>query len=98
LPNEALIGTFWATGNAIVVNVDAIVKRTADPLYEGYTHEGDALEVVNTGILQTLAHEIRHLAQSNLYLPDELLQQQGDNEDDAERFARSVDVSTWVLK
>ena len=40
--------------------------------------------------METLVHEIRHLAQANPYLSEELLNQNSNDEQDAEEYARRV--------
>ena len=82
------VGITWWDYDAAVINVKAI-EETMDDMDDGFMNRKKEMDF---GVLTTMVHEIRHVAQSNLYLPEFVLKYNGrDNEDDAETYARN-----WV--
>lgn len=90
LPNENLIGLMWYHYQIVFVNVGAIINTTKEMIEEGDLYEWEEKDTINSGILSTLVHEIRHLAQANPYLPEDILNQNTDDETDAENYARNI--------
>ena len=65
-----------------------ILERSG--MWIGSTKEEEARDCYNYGFVTTIIHELRHLAQQNPYLPEDVLQQEDeDEEEDAEMFARN---------
>lgn len=90
-PNHKVIGIFWYDSSKVLVNVEAIVKSTNLMIKNGELEEWEKEDVINEGLMMTLLHEIRHLAQANPYLPEEILNQEyEDNEIDAEEYAKEI--------
>lgn len=90
LPNEDLIGLMWYHYQIVFVNIKAIIDTTKEMLETGDIYEWEERDTINSGILSTLIHEIRHLAQANPYLPDAILNQNTDDELDAENYAKDI--------
>lgn len=94
------IGLMWFSHQIVLINVGAIEQCTQEMVDDGELYENEKECTVNSGIITTLVHEIRHLAQSNPYLPEEILQQRDDDEIDAENYAIEVCDSIplpWAL-
>ena len=79
----------WYDACKVFVNIEEIIKVTKSMLEEGILYDYEVTDCINQGIIETLIHELRHLAQANPYLPEELLKQKGDDEEDAEQYART---------
>ena len=91
-PCNGSIGLTWWDYDIICINVKAIKEVTDDLTKEYGMTKNEVHKELNYGVLGTLVHEVRHTAQDNPYLPEEILQFKGaDKEDDAERYARD-----WV--
>lgn len=88
LPRDGAFGVLWYLSNIPVIVWDT-ARKGRDPF--------DA----NLQLLFTIAHEIRHLAQSNGYLPEEVLRRKfKDDEEDADWYAGVVLRShfEWLIK
>lgn len=90
LPDKNLIGLMWHCYQTVLVNIGTIVTTTEEMIEEGLLYKLEKDHTINEGLLATLAHEIRHLAQANPYLPEEILNQQNNDEEDAENFAHQI--------
>jgi hypothetical protein len=90
LPSENQLGIMWYDASIVVVNFGTIIKTTNEMIEDGYLYEYEKNDNINYGLISTLAHEIRHLAQANPYLPEDVLQQCGDDEEDAEQYAINI--------
>lgn len=88
LPYENIVGYMWYDYQMVFVNMSAIENTVNEMIEDGYIYAQEKDDEINLGIIMTVAHEIRHLAQANPYLPDALLQQTSDDETDAEEFAK----------
>lgn len=80
-----LLGTFWYRHQTLVIHLGNIVNECMA------CHTG--LPVINREILKTVAHEIRHLAQANAYLPASVIPRDRDDfqmEADAEDYAERI--------
>ena len=89
LPSDAQLGITWATDDIVVVSVAAIVEGSREMLAIGELYEFELDGCINHGIITTLIHEIRHVAQNNPYLSIDTLQLLDDDyEEDAEQYAR----------
>lgn len=90
LPSENQLGVLWWSASILVISIQHIERVTEEMIADGLLYEWEKWETIEHGILTTMVHEIRHLAQSNPYLPDEILQQTKDDETDAEMYAREL--------
>ena len=90
LPDENLVGLMWYYYQIVFVNIGTIVNTTKEMLEVGDLYEWEEKDTINSGIISTLVHEIRHLAQANPYLPEDVLNQKSDDETDAEDYARNI--------
>lgn len=91
LPDDNQLGINWHSDSIIVIHVGNIIKTTDEMIEDGDLYEWERNGFIIEGIKTTLAHEIRHLWQSNPYVGEEALQSfLDDPEEDAERFARDV--------
>ena len=90
-PDDGQLGITWATANICIVHVRNIVEGTQKLFETGQLYAWEKAGCINEGILTTIAHEIRHIAQNNPYLPENVLGQSPDDsdEDDAEAFAQN---------
>ncbi len=88
LPDEHLLGINWYSANVCVVSFGHILN-SAESIRDrdGDWYAGEFDRFVNEGLATTIAHEFRHLAQSNPYIPAEIFGGSGSIEDDAEDFA-----------
>ena len=65
------------------------------------TNETEIKKETSLGIVVTMLHEIRHAAQNNSYLPEEILDLISEDEEvDAEEYARNwfEQYPTYILK
>lgn len=90
LPYDEVMGLSWWSFNKVFIHLGNIHKTVDELIDEGIFEADEKEKEINYGILTTLAHELRHLAQSNPYLPDSILQQRSDDETDAEDYARNL--------
>lgn len=97
LPGESnhLLGINWYTENKVFINVGEIYRSSQDLLANGDLLKSEFLDCVNWGIITTLVHELRHLEQSNPYVPKAEFQMSEaetneDMEDDAENYAKNI--------
>lgn len=88
LSRQGCLGITWKSECIIVVHLGNILREAVKLLRDGYIYPWEFRDDINNNILATIAHEMRHLAQYNPYLPEEILSQDSDDEDDAENFAR----------
>lgn len=98
LPIDGL-GITWHSAHIVCVNLSEHINTSKDMAENDEIFDHEIGEVINYGILTTVIHEIRHLAQGNLYLPEEILQQTSDDETDAEEYARKFYAKhpAWIL-
>ena len=100
LPDEETLGVEWHSDDIVIVSVKNIETETNQMLKRGELYKEEVDTCINNGIMTTLVHEMRHLAQNNLYLPEEVLNQtEEDDEEDAESFAQDLCDRNyvWVL-
>lgn len=96
LPDDKCLGIMWFEQSMVVVNVGSIIRCVQNAVIqdgqegddEHWIYPWEAQKDINEQIIVTLTHELRHLAQANPYLTEELLCQESDDEEDAEDFAR----------
>ena len=89
-PDGRTLGITWLTANSVVVSLKAIEEQTKEMVKDGLLYDDEERDCYNYGFVTTLIHELRHLAQQNPYLPEDVLQQEDeDEEEDAEMFARN---------
>lgn len=89
LPYDEL-GMNWWSSSKIIIHMGNIVNLVNDMFNNLEIDEWDILPEINYAVLTTTLHEIRHLAQSNPYIPQEILCQCSDDEIDAEEYARQL--------
>lgn len=99
LPTENQMGLAWYNDQVIFINMKAITNTADEMVRDGDLYDYEKEDCINDQIAMTLAHEIRHLAQQNPYLPEDMLCRLGDNEKDAEQYANMVcsEVMPWCL-
>lgn len=84
-PRANQIGLTWWDKDIVLINAQAIQEVALESNADGYFNDKDE---INIGILNTLLHEIRHVAQNNFWLPEDILSSySSDPEEDAERYA-----------
>ncbi len=89
LPSDRQLGISWVSANTVVVHIGHIVNYTKNMVDDGELYEWEKSDCVNNGVAVTLIHELRHLAQNNPYIPEEVFCFRGrDLEADAEEYAR----------
>lgn len=91
LPSDGIVGYTWWNHQIVFVQVKSIVDIIDEEIASGnlFLHERDV--EINKGILMTLVHEIRHIAQSNPWIPESVFGKYGeDSEEDAENYAVSI--------
>jgi hypothetical protein len=88
-PDDGMLGITWWEFSICVVNVKSIIKSC---FKHELVDEQHPLRIeLNRQIFATIAHEFRHLAQANPYLPEEVFDRiDDDNEVDAEEFAHDI--------
>ena len=96
LPFENILGIEWHSDDIVVVSVKNIETETNQMLLRGDLEKEEVETCINNGIMTTLVHELRHLAQNNLYLPERILKQTQDDEEDAESFALDICDRNYV--
>lgn len=94
-PDENTIGIYWIDENIVLVNIKAVQDNAIFALQQlNITNETEYKKETSIGIITTLLHEIRHAAQINSYLPEDILNPISDDDEiDAEEYAR-----TWFEK
>ena len=101
-PDENDIGLLWWDENIILINTQAIQNNATYNLREMcITNETEIKKETSLGIVVTMLHEIRHAAQNNSYLPEEILDLISEDEEvDAEEYARNwfEQYPTYILK
>ena len=89
LPSDSQIGINWFSASCVIIHVGNIFIGTRKMIESGEIYDWEENLCNNQGVAETLVHEIRHLAQSNPYIPDEFFGSLDPNpEEDAEIFAR----------
>lgn len=84
-----MLGIMWHDTSDALINVGEIIKTTKEMAAADEIENYEIKSCINRGVIETLVHEIRHLAQANPYLPEEYLCQETDNDEaDAEQYAR----------
>ena len=88
-PDNGMLGITWWEFSICVVNVKSIIESC---FKHELVDEQHPLGIeLNRQIFATIAHEFRHLAQANPYLPEEVFDRiDDDNEVDAEEFAHDI--------
>lgn len=89
LPVDEL-GLHWYSYNKVFIHMGNIIAAVDEEYEQLRIDEWDILPEINLNVLTTLVHEIRHLAQANPYIPDDVLMQRSDDETDAEEYARRI--------
>lgn len=90
LPDEGCMGIMWYFHQIIIVNIREVIRVAVELGNELHLREDEILDEVDIGTSSTVVHEIRHLAQANPYIPEEMMNQKEDNETDAENYARGI--------
>ena len=91
LPKNGCIGTLWSDSDRILINVGEIVNSVNRMVEEHKIEDWEKEDVINEEIGVSLLYEIRCLAQSNPYIPEEIINQQFlDVSDDAEHYAKEI--------
>ena len=83
------LGVLWYTESIIVINLENIETGMNALVEEGLVFDWEISSFANHEILLTIIHEIRHLAQGNPYLSEDILNQKTDDETDAENYAQT---------
>ncbi len=86
-PENGQIGIAWVIDCTAVVHLGNIEKVIDRQIECGDLEEWEKQDELDIGIKSTIAHELRHLAQNDLYLESDFAE---DEEEDAEQFARNV--------
>lgn len=89
LPIDEL-GLHWFSYGKVFAHMGNIIEGVREMADTGDIYPWEDRREVGYGLLTTLVHEIRHLAQANPYLPESVLCQGSDDETDAESYARDV--------
>ncbi len=91
LPKNGCIGTLWSDSNRILINVGEIVNLANQMAEEHKIEDWEKVDVINEEIGLSILYEIRCLAQSNPYIPEEIFNQKYmDISDDAEHYAKEI--------
>lgn len=91
LPKNGCIGTLWSDSNRILINVGEIVNLVNQMAEEHKIEDWEKVDVINEEIGLSILYEIRCLAQSNPYIPEEIFNQKYmDISDDAEHYAKEI--------
>lgn len=90
LPDGTVVGISWFFHQKAFVNLKAIINDTDEMVNDGIIWEDERSHEIRRGTAMTIAHEIRHIAQANPYLPSDILNQMSDDENDAEEYAETV--------
>lgn len=90
LPDGDVLGIMWHSEQAVLVNAGAILHETDKEIADGLLNAWERESCTSYETMKTLLHEIRHLAQENPYLPEEILNQHGTDEQDAEEYAEDA--------
>ena len=91
-----MLGIQWHAKEIVLVNLGEILKVTEQMVEDGDLESYEVMGCVNHGIFTTLVHEIRHLAQSNPYLPEHALNFQGEWSTASEdENAEEMDAETY---
>lgn len=86
IPDDGMLGMNWYCYNKVFINVGEVFRQTLKMHENGDLYDYEVEDCLEWGILTTLIHELRHLEQSNPYLPEELFPEK-DEEKDAEQYA-----------
>ena len=93
LPDEEQLGLSWTAEGVVIINLGKIETSVKEMTEEGAF--GSTLERV---VLDTIAHEFRHLQQTNPYVSQEIKDTFLDDiEIDAEVFARNINYGELGL-
>lgn len=90
LPDESQLGIMWFNDQVVAASVGGITNCIDEIIESGYIEDWERMSAINNEIVKTIVHEIRHLAQANPYLPEDILLQDGNDEQDAESYACKV--------
>ena len=89
LPDENQLGINWYEQCCAVVNIKTIKQTTRSLITDEIIEDYEYNSAVTYGLLTTIAHEIRHIAQANPYI-NENIPFENDPEEDAENFAQDA--------
>lgn len=88
LPADDQLGINWFSANTCVVHIGHIINATKDMVDNGILYKWEEADCINHGVATSIIHELRHLAQSNIYIPIQIIQPKGKGlEEDAENYA-----------
>ena len=87
-PAGGQLGITWANDCCAIIHIGNIEKAVDQMIQEGLLGSWERRREIDIGIKSTIAHEIRHLAQGDIYL--EGVEFLPDPEEDAEGFARET--------
>ena len=90
LPGEETAGLMWYNYQMVFVNMGTLVSSADEMVADGLLYEWERNSEINEWVATTVAHEIRHLAQANPFMREDILQQVGDDEADAEEYALRI--------
>lgn len=93
IPCDGLLGINWYCYNKVLVNAGEVFRQTLKLHDDGYIYDWEIEDCIEHGIVTTLIHELRHLEQSNPYIPRQEFQMSDKEthdecEEDAENYAR----------
>lgn len=82
---------FWHDSGKIIINFGNIIRETEREIEAGQIAEWEKEDVVNEKLMVSLLYEIRNLAFSNPYIPDDIMEQRYANKNvDAKEYAADV--------
>lgn len=94
-----MLGIQWHAKEIVLVNLGEILKCTEQMVEDGDLESYVVKGFINYGIFSTLIHELRHLAQSNPYLPEHalnfLVEVATDDDEDEYQNALEEDAETY---
>ena len=91
-----MLGIQWHAKEIVLVNLGEIMKCTEQMVEDGDLEPYEVKGCVHYGIFSTLIHELRHLAQSNPYLPEHalnfLMEVATDNDEDENALEQDAET------